>query len=135
MREPIEFEADGVRVTVRNRTPRTDMRFRSILVALSPHFEAFADEYDATINEIDIVAYEYAMLCSRVQMEPLVFPITNTSEGKPADDFRQWMETDYMSVVLGIRDAIRTLDAPSDPVTAPAPPDDAKKKQTAKSGN
>lgn len=130
MREPITRKFPHSTVTVKRRTPRTDIVFRGILLKLAPHLEALATDYDASINDIDLVMYEYAMMCARCNVDGVEFPIAT---GRMPEDeilnlFKAWMETDYMDIVLFTRHAISELDAPASDVTAPNPPSNAKKK-------
>lgn len=124
-------------ITVLPRTIRTDITLRSIIIRVGAVMETIADTHNVTISDIDMVAYEYAMLCSRIQPNgdlPFAVATARDDDATVIEAFESYLETDAIGLVDNIRATMREIDAPVNEATGPVAPMDAKKKPSATSG-
>jgi len=112
---------------VSRRTPLTEMTEDSLIAKLGGLFEAVVEETGHERFAVDRQMVRFAQLGARVTFdsEKLDFDLPAVKDAPEVikKKFFAYLETEHFDVVERAREAIRDIDAPLDPVTAPVAPE------------
>lgn len=121
------IEYNGVTVSLKPHTPRTQMQLGSIMRALTG-IDDKAQELGVTPDDLIIEIYRYAGFCAFTQVDKgkLDFgPPESPDQAWGA--FEAYLDTEYMPLIQQVDAALDARRTPADDATGPERPDDPKK--------